>query len=175
MTVRTRIAAALVVVSVITVDVGSAQERSPRDLARDLARVLLDGTDRQSADEQIRAGLMQSMAVTLQNRLHRRLLDVEWQMLATITQRFVAETLSPTRTEELAADIYLQHFDGAELAALLTFQRSPLGRKAARLAPVIATESSQAIEREIQQSAALPGLLDELRRAFPVLGPPQAP
>ena len=175
MTVRTRIAAILVVLSVITVDVASAQDRNPRDLARDLARVLLDGADRQSADEQIRAGLMQNMAVSLQNRLHRRLLDVEWQMLGTIVQRFITEALPATRTEELAADVYLQHFDATELAALLTFQQSPLGRKAARLAPMIATESSQAIEREIQQSPALPGLLDELRRAFPVLGPPQSP
>ena len=95
-------------------------------------------------------------------------------MLASIVRHFVGEALPAARTEELAAEVYLQHFDGAELSALLSFQRSAVGRKAARLAPVIASESSQ-IDRELQQSPALPGLLDELRRAFPVLGTPQSP
>ena len=175
MTVRWGMATAFVVLTIMTIDTATAQERSPRDVARELARVTLEGADRRNVDDQIMAGLAQSMAVTLQNRLNRRLQEVEWRMLASIVRHFVGEALPAARTEELAAEVYLQHFDGAELSALLSFQRSAVGRKAARLAPVIASESSQAIDRELQQSPALPGLLDELRRAFPVLGTPQSP
>ena len=92
-----------------------------------------------------------------------------------IARRFVNETLTPSRTEEIAAEVYLRHFDGAELAELLRFQRSAVGQKASRLGPVLGAESAQAIDREIRESPALPTLADELRREFPVLGAPQSP
>jgi hypothetical protein len=96
-------------------------------------------------------------------------------MLAGIVRRFVAETLPPSRGEEIAASVYAQHFDESELRELLRFQRSATGRKAARLTPVIARETAEAISREIRTSPSIPRMLDELHRAFPVLGPPESP
>ena len=107
--------------------------------------------------------------------MNRRLLEVEWQLLAGIVRRFVSETLPPSRTEEIAAQLYTGHVDEAALRELLRFQRSAAGRKAARLAPVIASETAQAIDGEIRRSAAIPRMLEELQRAFPVLKPPESP
>ncbi|HUG38000.1 MAG TPA: DUF2059 domain-containing protein, partial [Candidatus Limnocylindrales bacterium] len=84
---------------------------------------------------------------------------------------FVAETFPRSRVEEIAADGYARHFDEAELRELLRFQQSPVGRKASRLAPVIAAETGQAIDGELRASPAIPGLLDALHRVFPVLRP----
>jgi hypothetical protein len=71
--------------------------------------------------------------------------------------------------------VYESHFDEAELKTLLEFQRSAVGRKAARLTPVIARETGQAIDGEIAQSPALPRLFEELGREFPVLRAPESP
>ena len=153
----------------------TAQEDSRRALARDLAHVMLDDNLRRGLDEQVTAGLITAVATTLQERLNRRLQDEEWRTVAAIARRFVADTLPPARTEELAAVVYARQFDDAELRELLGFQRSAVGRKASRLAPVIAAETAQAIDEEIRKSPAMPGMLAELQRAFPVLKSPESP
>jgi hypothetical protein len=107
--------------------------------------------------------------------LNRPLLELEWRMLGDIVARFVGETLTPTRTEELASQVYARHFDDAELGELLRFQRSETGKKAARLTPVIGAETAEAIDTEIRESPGMPRLLDELQRAFPVLKPQESP
>jgi hypothetical protein len=101
--------------------------------------------------------------------LNRRLQEGEVRTLAEIVRGFVRRTLTPERIEEIGARAYANHFDDAELRALLDFQRSPVGRKAARLTPVIGMETARAIEAEIQQSPAVPQLMEELQAAFPVL------
>ena len=63
----------------------------------------------------------------------------------------------------------------AELKALVAFQRSAVGRKAALLTPAIARETARAIEGEIAQSPALPRLMEALGREFPVLRAPETP
>ena len=88
---------------------------------------------------------------------------------------FVGRTLTEDRIEELAARVYENYFDAAELKALAEFQRSDVGRKAARLTPVIGRETSRAIEGEIAQSPALPRLIEEIGREFPVLRGPETP
>lgn len=153
----------------------AAQEDSRRALAVDLAQVMVDANLRRELDEQVTASLTTAVATTLQERLNRRLQDQEWRMVAEIARRFVAETLPSARTEELAATVYARQFDEAELRELLGFQRSAVGRKASRLAPVVAAETAQAIEEEIRKSPALPRMLAELQRAFPVLKPPESP
>ena len=107
--------------------------------------------------------------------MNRRLQDAEGRALAEIVRGFVARTLPPARIEEIAARAYASHFDEAELRALLDFQRSAIGRKAARLTPVIGLETAQAVESEIQQSPAMPRLMEELQRAFPVLRSSESP
>jgi hypothetical protein len=96
-------------------------------------------------------------------------------MIAGIVRRFVADTLPGDRAEGIAADVYARHFDEAELRELLQFQRSPVGMKARRLAPVVARETAQAMEREIRSSPVLPRMLQQLADAFPVLGTPESP
>jgi hypothetical protein len=148
-----------------------AQSDDRRTLARDLAHLMLDDQLRRDLNEQVSAGLTVAVASSLQARLNRRLLDLEWRLVADIVGRFVTDTLAPARTDELAADVYARRFDEAELRELLAFQRSPVGRKAARLAPLIAIETAEAINAEIRSSPALPRMVDELERAFPVLRP----
>jgi hypothetical protein len=152
-----------------------AQEDDRKTLARDLAHLMLDDTLRRELSEQVTGGLTIAVASTLQTKLGRRLLDVEWRILSEIVGRFVADTLVPSRTDELAAEVYARRFDEAELRELLAFQRSPVGRKAARLTPLIAIETAQAINEEIRSSPALPRLVEELERAFPVLKNPESP
>jgi hypothetical protein len=83
---------------------GAAVAQTTRpELARELARLLVDDTVRRGLDEQVYTSLMQAMSATLQERLSRRLLDVEWGLLSGIVRRFVAQTLPPSRTEEIAA------------------------------------------------------------------------
>jgi hypothetical protein len=152
-----------------------AQPLPEDDPARQLARLMLEGNARASIEQQVGAGMMQAMASMLQERLHRRLQEPEIRTLAGIVQRFLGETLTPTRTEEIAADVYTRYFEPDELRELLAFQQSPVGRKTARLAPRVAFDTAQALDREIRRSHALPQLVDELRRAFPVLGPSESP
>jgi hypothetical protein len=170
--VRIWICVALLAVSVAGVCDATAQSESQEALARDLARVMLDDTLRQDLVDQVTSGLTSAVGSTLQARLDRRLLDSEWRLVSDIVHRFVADTLAPSRMEELAAGVYANRFEEAELRELLAFQRSAVGRKAARLAPLIAVETAHAINDEIRNSPAVPRLVDELQGAFPVLRTP---
>jgi hypothetical protein len=174
---RARFLVGLLALAVVVGSAGPAagQGASRSALARELAQLMIDDTVRRVVDEQVRARLAQSIASTLQERLNRRLVDVEWRLLARIVGRFVAETLPPSRKEEIAAEVYAGQFDEAELEELVRFQRSALGRKVARLTPVIATETAQALDLEIRRSPAIPRMVDELQRAFPVLRAPESP
>jgi hypothetical protein len=176
MTARAWTGALLLVLALGLEGRAMAQEEPERKaLARDLAHLMLDDTLRRELNEQVTGGLTLAVASTLQTKLGRRLLDVEWRILSEIVGRFVADTLVPSRTDELAGEVYARRFDEAELRELLAFQRSPVGRKAARLTPLIAIETAQAINEEIRISPALPRLVDELERAFPVLKNPESP
>ena len=149
----------------------AAQEAGRRALARELAGLMLDDASRRRLEEQVTLGLGQAIGSTIQERLGRALTEVEWNLIGRIVSRFVADTLPPARAVEIAADAYARQFDEAELRELLAFQRSPVARKVARLAPVIATDSARAIDAEIRRSAAMPRLVDDLLREFPILKP----
>jgi hypothetical protein len=174
MTIGRRIGLAVALAAVLTSAPAVAQE-SARQAALELARLAVDDVARRRVDEQVTAGVVRAVGISLQERLSRRLLEVEWRMIAGIVERFVHETLPPKRTEEIAAEVYLRHFDEAELRELLAFQRSPAGRKLARLSPAIAADTTKLIEHELRSSPAMPDMLVELRRAFPVLGVGESP
>ena len=170
-------AASAAVLALLIAAIAPAQTQADArmELGRELSRLLSDDPTRQGIDDQVTASLSRAIAATLQDRLGRRLLDLEWEMLGGIVRRFVRETLTPERTVDLAASVYARTFDEAELRELLAFQRSPLGRKIARLTPDIARETAQALDAEIRRSPAMPRLVDELQRAFPVLRSPESP
>jgi hypothetical protein len=166
---------ALLAVSFAGVGQAMGQEDGQRALARDLAHLMLDDALRSELNEQVAVGLTAAVGSTLQVRLNRRLQDMEWRMVAEIVRRFVGNTLLPSRTDDLAADVYMRQFNEAELRELLAFQRSAVGRKAARLAPLIAAETARAINDEIRNSPALPRMVEELQGEFPVLRTPDSP
>ena len=151
----------------------SAQDADRHRLAVDLARVLIDDQMRQGLSDQVGIGLLQLIGTRLEGRLNRRLQEMEVQTLAEVIRAFVRRTLTEDRIEEIGARVYGSHFDEAELKALAEFQRSAVGRKAARLTPAIARETARAIEGEIAESPALPRLIEELGREFPVLRAPE--
>jgi hypothetical protein len=153
----------------------SAQGTTRQNLALDLARVLLDDQMRRDLSDQVAIGMLRAIGTNLQERLNRRLQDAEVRTLAEIVRAFVGRTLTPERIEEIAARSYASHFDEADLKALVEFQRSAVGRKAARLTPMIAMETAQAVEGEIRDSPAMPRLIEELQREFPVLRSPESP
>jgi hypothetical protein len=168
-------AALLVALVLVGGSAASAQEAARDGLALDLARVLIDDQMRQGLSAQVGAGLLQLIGTRLEQRLSRRLQEAEVRTLSDIIRAFVGRTLTEDRLEEIAARVYASHFDEAELRVLVEFQRSPVGRKAARLTPAITREAGQAIQGEITRSPALPRLIEELGREFPVLGAPEAP
>ena len=153
----------------------SGQDATRQALALELAKVLIDDQAQRGFADQVSMSLLRVIGTMLQERLNRRLQDSEGRTLAEIVRDFVARTLPPARVEEIAARAYASHFDEAELRVLLDFQRSAVGRKAARLTPVIGLETVQAVESEIQQSPAMPRLMEELQAAFPVLRSPESP
>jgi hypothetical protein len=153
----------------------SAQGADHHGLALELARVLIDDQMRQGLSDQVGVGLLQLIGTRVEERLNRRLQEAEVRTLAEIIRAFVSRTLTEDRLEEIAARVYASQFDEAELKALVEFQRSAVGRKAARLTPAIARETGQAIQGEITQSPALPRLIEELGRQFPVLRVPESP
>jgi hypothetical protein len=165
--------AALVVLA--SVAPAAAQEPGRQELARELAHLMLDEPSRRGLDRQVGAALMQVIGGAIQERLNRPLAESEWRTVSGIVSRFIADTLPQSRTEEIAARAYARHFTDDELRELLRFQRSEVGRKAARLTPVIGSETAQAIDQEIRESANMPALLEELQRAFPVLRPQESP
>jgi hypothetical protein len=168
---------ATLLVALVLADGGvvSAQDPGRHALALDLARVLIDDQMRQGLSDQVGIGLLELIGTRLQERLNRRLLDKEAQTLAEIIRAFVGRTLTQDRIEEIGARVYASQFDEAELKTLLEFQRSAVGRKAARLTPAIARETARAVEGEIAQSPALPRLIEEIGREFPVLRGPETP
>lgn len=166
---------ALLVLGVLGAAVASAQDTSRQALALELARVLIDDQMRQGLSDQVTISMLRVIGSGLQERLNRRLQEAEIRTLAEIVRSFVGQTLTTERIEALAARTYASHFDEAELKALVDFQRSPVGRKAARLTPTIALETAQAIEGEIRESPAMPRLIEELQREFPVLRSPETP
>jgi hypothetical protein len=170
-----RVVALLVALMLVDAGAASAQEAERHGLALDLARVMIDDQMRQGLSAQVGGGLLQLIGTRLEQRLNRRLQEPEVRTLTDIIRAFVGRTLTEDRLEEIAARVYASHFDEAELRALLEFQRSPVGRKAARLAPAITRETGQAIQGEITRSSALPSLIEELGREFPVLRAPEAP
>jgi hypothetical protein len=153
----------------------SAQDATRQVLALELAKILIDDQAQRGFADQVGLSMFRVIGTMLQERLNRRLQDSEGRTLADIVRGFVVRTLPPARIQEIAGRAYASHFDEAELRALLDFQRSAVGRKAARLTPVIGLESAQAVESEIQQSPAMPRLMEELQRAFPVLRSPESP
>ena len=153
----------------------SAQDADRGRLALDIARVMIDDKIRQGLSDQVGLGLLQLIGTRLEERLNRRLQDSEVQTLAEIIRAFVGRTLTEDRIQEIGARVYGSHFDEAELKALAEFQRSAVGRKAARLTPAIARETARAIEGEIAKSPALPRLIEEIGREFPVLRGPETP
>jgi hypothetical protein len=153
----------------------SAQDAPRQALALELAKVLIDDQAQRGFADQVSLSMLRVIGAMLQERLNRRLQDSEGRTLADIVRGFVGRTLPPARIQEIAARAYASHFDEAELRALLDFQRSEVGRKAARLTPVIGLENAQTVESEIQRSPAMPRLMEELQRAFPVLRSPESP
>jgi hypothetical protein len=153
----------------------SAQDATRQALALELATVLIDEQAQRGFADQVGLTMPRVIVTMLQERLNRRLQDSEGRTLADIVRGFVVRTLPPARIQEIAARAYASHFDEAELRALLDFQRSAVGQKAARLTPVIGLENAQAVEREIQESPAMPRLMEELQHAFPVLRSPESP
>ena len=149
----------------------SAQDASRQAVALELATVLIDDQAQRGFADQVSLSMLRVIGAMLQERLNRRLQDSEGRTLADIVRGFVGRTLPPARIQDIAARAYASHFDEAELRALLEFHRSEVGRKAARLAPVIGLENAQTVEREIQESPAMPRLMEELQHAFPVLRP----
>lgn len=174
MTVRALVSLLLAAV-ILSAALPAAAQESSQQLARELAHLMLESRIRRGIEEQVAAGMTQALGATLQERLNRRLLDSEWQTLVRIVRRLVAEALPPSRVEELAAEVYARQFDETELRQLVEFQRSPVARKVARLAPTISVDIGRAMDREIASSPAITEALDELRREFPVLAPPQSP
>ena len=168
---------ASLLVAVLLCDGGavSAQDATRQALALELAKVLIDDQAQRGFADQVSLSLLRVIGTILQERLNRRLQDAEGRTLADIVRGFVVRTLPPDRIQEIAARGYTNHFDEAELRALLDFHRSEVGRKAARLTPVIGLENAQTVEREIQQSPAMPRLMEELQQAFPVLRSSESP
>jgi hypothetical protein len=173
--VRAVLAALLAAVLLCDVGAASAQDATRQALALELAKVLIDEQAQRGFTDQVSLSMLRVIGTMLQERLNRRLQDSEGRTLLEIVQGFVTRTLPPARIQEIAARAYASHFDEAELRALLDFQLSAVGRKAARLTPVIGLESAQAVESEIQQSPAMPRLMEELQSAFPVLRSPESP
>jgi len=153
----------------------SAQDVARQALALELAKVLIDDQAQRGFADQVSLSMLRVIGTILQERLNRRLQDAEGRTLADIVRGFVSRTLPPARIQEIAARAYASHFDEAELRAMLAFQQSAVGRKAMRLTPVIGIENAQAVESEIQQSPAMPRLMEELQSAFPVLRPLESP
>ena len=153
---------------------GAADDTS-QERARALAHFMLDEETRRGLDEQVTAGMIRAIGATIQNRLNRHLLEVEWRIVADIVRRFVSEAVPSSHAEEIAARVYARHFDEAELRELLRFQQSAVGQKASRLAPVIRVETAEAIDADLRENPALPRLIEALRREFPVLGTTQSP
>jgi hypothetical protein len=173
---RIRALAALTLCAALLVGgAASAQEAERHRLALDLAGILIDDQMRQGLSDQVGSGLLQLIGTRLEERLNRRLQETEIRALASMIRAFVGRTLTENRMQEIGAQVYGSQFDETELKALVEFQRSAVARKAARLTPAIARETARAIEGEIAQSPALPGLIEEIGREFPVLRAPQTP
>lgn len=167
--------AVVLAIALLARDTGATQTETLNEVALELARLAVDDSTREKVGEGVRGGMMRAVSGSLQERLNRRLLDVEWRILGEIVGRFVRETLPETRIEEIAAAVYLRHFTEGELREMLAFQRSPVARKLARLSPVINVDTTRAIDEEVRTSPAMRDMLAELRRAFPVLGTGESP
>jgi len=167
--------AVVLAIALVTGDTGATQNDSLNEVALEVVRMSVDESTRARVGEGVTASIIRAVSSSLQERLNRRLLDVEWRTISDIVGRFVRETLPETRIEEIAASVYARHFTEAELREMLAFQRSSAGRKLARLSPTINVDTTRAIDEEVRTSPTMRDMLAELRRAFPVLGTGESP
>ena len=167
--------AVVLAIALVAVDTGATQSLGQSEVALEVARLSVDEATRAKVGEGVTGSIVRAVSSSLQERLNRRLLDAEWRILGDIVGRFVRETLPETRIEEIAASVYSRHFTEPELREMLAFQRSPVGRKLARLSPTINVDTTRAIDDEIRTSPAMRDMLAELQRAFPVLGTGESP
>src|SRR5204863_9657876 len=119
----------LVAVSLTVAGPAMPQVDGRQALARELAHLMLNDTLRRELDEQVAMGLITALGSSLQTRLSRRLHESEWRLVNEIVRRFVGDTLVPSRTDDLAANVHAGHFDEAELRQLVACQCSEGGRK----------------------------------------------
>src|SRR5262249_23228924 len=112
MIIRSWLAAILVIAlsAAATAAQDTPRQQPPRGrLARGRAGWMLAEPARRGLDEQVSVAIVRSIGVTLQGRLNRPLLEMEWHTLGDIVTRFVADTLTAERTEELASQVYARH------------------------------------------------------------------
>ena len=175
---RPSVIVTLLVATLISFPV-SAQESSAPE-AHDLARLVLSsGTFEAVIDT---ASDVSTIFVTamMEGRLRRSLSPNERSKLRGLLIQATKDTFPRELWEDLYARLYSKHATSSEIKDVLTFYRTPLGRRALSLSVILITEGgvasrslAQSREKEFsrtfmeQFSKAMPGLKAELDRSEP--------
>ena len=153
-----------------------AQDGAVTRPARELARLMLDDAMRRTVSDQVSgphgAGDRRDAPGAAEPPALRGRVGGGGRHRQAVRRRH----LPASRTEEITAAIYARHFSQAELAELVRFQSSDVGRRstAARAADRDGDGAGHR-RRDQAERRAVPRLLAELQREFPVLRTEQSP
>lgn len=136
--ITARLTAALVAISICIAPIASAQEAAKADM-KDILRLMdLSGSTGMGSQ------MMDQMLGSFQ------------QNMPTVPQKFWDDfrtEVDANEIVELIAPVYAKHFNASDVAALIKFYESPVGRKLMKSQPAILQES-MAIGQQYSQDVA---------------------
>jgi len=139
---RVAVIAILVIETLSALPVG-AQDRSTPE-AHELARLILSSGLFDVVVAQSGGVATGPVIIAIQDRLRRPLSTDERSQLRNVVTQALKDTLPWDAWEGVYADLYSKNASAAEIAELLAFYKTPLGRRALSLSVILATQAAEA-------------------------------
>jgi hypothetical protein len=147
----------------------SPEKRS--EIAGELARLSLELGSLNRALDSGADWAWDASAETLEVELGRPLTEEEQAKVRATLRAVLAEFLTAALWQETISRVYAEHFTAAELESILTFYRSPVGRKVLQREAVVQQDVDGGLEGPLEERLEefIDRVDEELAKAFPDL------
>lgn len=168
---RQRYLLALAVVLVVSAPLTARAQTAAPDSdaeAREFVRLSLATRAWDLAVAQIAPLAIKQVTGAIESKLGRSLTPAEEEKILVAFKRAIATTVTEQAVEDAFVELARRHYTPDDIRQLLQFQRSPIGEKSRRLAPVMATEGAALGRKlvETRQGELTRSFQEELRKEF---------
>lgn len=168
--VRSRcLALVLAFATVSASGVATAQTTPDADAeAREFVRLALATRAWETGIAQIAPVVIKQVTAAIESKLTRSLTPAEEEKILVSFKRAIAVTVPEQAVEDAFVELARRHYTPDEIRELLRFQKSPIGEKSRRLAPIMAVEGA-AVGRKLvesRQAEFTKNFQDEVRKEF---------